>query len=354
MENSSNNIRKYVKEMKRMRKYKSLIVFLIIFIFMVLVSSKSVSASDKIGYYGCPDNGMKIEIEINTTLYEGKNSTSKIRDLFEGESVTYYGEWTDNRMQVKVKNGDNYVTGWINLNSVPSVSERMFKNKTKKYLQLRKNAYGAPFLVDGLPVVYEETENSGDFYEYNIPIGATVRCLYVSGNNAYCEYNGYKGWIYSNAFMPNSLGNVGGAFESEKIYLNLSSSSGGGSGSSSSSSSSGSGSGSSANSSTSLSSNSNSQPRGDPSLGDLDNYAGGSSDSVKLQNMTGQILGIIQTIGTVIAVAMLIVIGIKYMLGSIEERAEYKQTLKPYLIGAFLVFSGTMVPQLIYQIAKNI
>lgn len=38
------------------------------------------------------------------------------------------------------------------------------------------------------------------------------------------------------------------------------------------------------------------------------------------------------------------------MVGSIEERAEYKKTLFPYLIGAILLFSGTLLPQIIYNI----
>ncbi len=92
----------------------------------------------------------------------------------------------------------------------------------------------------------------------------------------------------------------------------------------------------------------------DSGLGDLNAYGGGSGgSSAELEQKAETILGIIQIIGVVISVIMLIVIGIKYMMGSIEERAEYKQTLKPYLIGAFLLFSGTTVPQLIYQLAKN-
>ena len=92
----------------------------------------------------------------------------------------------------------------------------------------------------------------------------------------------------------------------------------------------------------------------DSGLGDLNAYGGGSGgSSAELEQKAETILGIIQIIGIVISVIMFIVIGIKYMMGSIEERAEYKETLKPYLIGAFLLFSGTTVPQLIYQLTKN-
>ena len=66
----------------------------------------------------------------------------------------------------------------------------------------------------------------------------------------------------------------------------------------------------------------------DSGLGDLNQYGGDSGgSSVELEQKAEIVLGIIQVIGVVISVVMLIVIGIKYMVGSIEERAEYN-TLK--------------------------
>jgi len=91
----------------------------------------------------------------------------------------------------------------------------------------------------------------------------------------------------------------------------------------------------------------------DLGIGNLDNY---KTDNIQMGNLAsraGTVLGIIQTIGSVLAVVMLIIIGIKYMLGSIEEKAEYKKTLIPYLIGAFLVFTGTLIPNIIYKIAQG-
>ena len=92
----------------------------------------------------------------------------------------------------------------------------------------------------------------------------------------------------------------------------------------------------------------------DLGLGDLEAYRGTANESAELTDKAENVLGIIQVIGTVVAVVMLMVIGIKYMLGSVEERAEYKDTLKPYLIGAFLLFSGATIPQIIYKIAQNL
>ena len=92
----------------------------------------------------------------------------------------------------------------------------------------------------------------------------------------------------------------------------------------------------------------------DLGLGDLNAYRGTAEESTELMTKAETVLGVIQVIGTVVAVVMLMVIGIKYMLGSVEERAEYKDTLKPYLIGALLLFSGTTIPQIIYKIAQNL
>lgn len=92
----------------------------------------------------------------------------------------------------------------------------------------------------------------------------------------------------------------------------------------------------------------------DLGLGNLNSYKGSNPNPEDFTKRVEKILGIIQVVGTVVSVAILIVIGIKYMTGSIEERAEYKQSLKPYLIGAFLLFTGTLVPQFIYKISQNI
>ena len=64
----------------------------------------------------------------------------------------------------------------------------------------------------------------------------------------------------------------------------------------------------------------------------------------------GILLGTINVIGVVGSVIVLIIIGIKYMFGSIEEKAEYKKTIWTYILGMFLVISATTIPNLIFQI----
>ena len=66
------------------------------------------------------------------------------------------------------------------------------------------------------------------------------------------------------------------------------------------------------------------------------------------------IITVLTVIGTVISVIVLIILGLKYMFGSIEERAEYKKTMMPYIIGAVLVFAASAIAGMIYSFAINL
>ena len=88
-------------------------------------------------------------------------------------------------------------------------------------------------------------------------------------------------------------------------------------------------------------------------LGNLEEYKGQVGNPTKFVSKAGTVMGIIQLIGVVLSVGMLIIIGFKYMLGSVEEKAEYKKILIPYVIGAGLIFSMTTLPNVIYKIMEN-
>jgi len=79
-----------------------------------------------------------------------------------------------------------------------------------------------------------------------------------------------------------------------------------------------------------------------------------TSGTSSIQKMGNQIVGIIQTVGTIVSVAVLVVLGVKYMMGSAEEKAEYKKTMVPYVVGAVLVFAASNVAGFIYNWASTI
>lgn len=81
---------------------------------------------------------------------------------------------------------------------------------------------------------------------------------------------------------------------------------------------------------------------------------GSANGTNEVTTLGGRIVGIVQVVGVIIAVIILLVIGIKYMLGSAEEKAEYKKTMMPYLIGALLIFAGSTIVNAIYNVMTGL
>ncbi len=67
-----------------------------------------------------------------------------------------------------------------------------------------------------------------------------------------------------------------------------------------------------------------------------------------------KIIGAITTIGIIISILSIIMIGIKYMTGSIEEKAEYKKAMIPYLIGCLFIFSISTIISIIYNLVSKL
>ena len=68
-----------------------------------------------------------------------------------------------------------------------------------------------------------------------------------------------------------------------------------------------------------------------------------------IKEKAGKVLGIINAVGVVCSVIVIVIIGIKYMFGSVEAKAEYKKTMIPYIIGVFLLTGATTIPNIIYK-----
>lgn len=92
-------------------------------------------------------------------------------------------------------------------------------------------------------------------------------------------------------------------------------------------------------------------------------FAFAPNEVVGSKNVTGQdqiksigqdLVGILQTVGIVLSVVILIVLGIKYMMGSASEKAEYKKTMIPYLIGALLIFAASVLANVVYQFFNSV
>lgn len=73
-----------------------------------------------------------------------------------------------------------------------------------------------------------------------------------------------------------------------------------------------------------------------------------------LDNKTGQVIGIVQLAGTGISLIALIILGVRYMLSSPNEKASIKEKLMPYLIGTLIFFAASNIVAIISKFALGI
>lgn len=73
-----------------------------------------------------------------------------------------------------------------------------------------------------------------------------------------------------------------------------------------------------------------------------------------IKKIGGSLIGMLQTAGVVVAIIIMIVIGIKYMMGSTADKAEYKKSLMPYLVGAIFIFGAVAVSEMVFQLSSNL
>lgn len=87
---------------------------------------------------------------------------------------------------------------------------------------------------------------------------------------------------------------------------------------------------------------------------DLYNPNGHLTKDDNVNTAIGKIVGTIRVIGSVASVGVIIVIGIRYMMSTVEGKAEYKKTMVQYLIGAILLFLGSNIVSIIYDISTGL
>lgn len=77
-----------------------------------------------------------------------------------------------------------------------------------------------------------------------------------------------------------------------------------------------------------------------------------SGDASKMQATAGKIMGMIRNIAVIASVIIIMILGVKYMLGSVEEKADYKKSFMPLIIGIILVVAATSIATFIFNMAK--
>lgn len=70
-------------------------------------------------------------------------------------------------------------------------------------------------------------------------------------------------------------------------------------------------------------------------------------DGVK--NVAGNVIKLIRNVAAIAAVVIISILGIKYMIGSTEERAEYKKSFIPLIVGIVVVLAASSIASLIFS-----
>ena len=76
-------------------------------------------------------------------------------------------------------------------------------------------------------------------------------------------------------------------------------------------------------------------------------FSGNTQEAGGLNDLGNSIIGVLQVVATIVAIAVLLFVGIKFLLASPGEKANIKGVLVPYLIGAVLIFATVPILQII-------
>lgn len=80
----------------------------------------------------------------------------------------------------------------------------------------------------------------------------------------------------------------------------------------------------------------------------------GSIDETIVTSYGNKISNVLVLIGIIVAVIALMVLGLKFIMASVTEKAEYKKFLLPVVIGIFIIASITGIVSLLANIGGSI
>ena len=86
----------------------------------------------------------------------------------------------------------------------------------------------------------------------------------------------------------------------------------------------------------------------DPDDYDPGNIEDAFNDTEQITNIAGTLVAVIRTIGIVVTVITLM------LIGSLEEKADYKKSMIPYLIGVFIFFALSQIIAIIMELTSNL
>lgn len=81
---------------------------------------------------------------------------------------------------------------------------------------------------------------------------------------------------------------------------------------------------------------------------------GSTTNMAKIKNPVKEIAGTILLLLQMASVGGVIALGVKYMYGSAEQKADYKKSLLPVLVGIVLVFGASTVASFVIKVYSEV
>lgn len=88
--------------------------------------------------------------------------------------------------------------------------------------------------------------------------------------------------------------------------------------------------------------------------GKLDTYIDTGIRLDKLQGFSSSLYSVLLIAATAVTVLVGMILGIKYMTGSVEEKAEYKKMLLPFVAGCFAIYGSLGIWKLLVNLLSNV
>lgn len=87
-------------------------------------------------------------------------------------------------------------------------------------------------------------------------------------------------------------------------------------------------------------------------IGVIDENANGESSEIGgLKTTAAKVIKALRNISAIVAVLVITILGIKYMIGSTEERAEYKKSFIPLIVGVVVVVAAASIASALFSVA---
>ena len=86
-------------------------------------------------------------------------------------------------------------------------------------------------------------------------------------------------------------------------------------------------------------------------VGDVNIPNGTAGDTTDIAKKAANIVATLRNIAAIVAVVIIAILGIKYMLGSVEEKAEYKKSFMPLIIGVVVVMAALQLAAMLFSLA---